>query len=238
VLEPLVPPVGDLSHWDMRLSQMPRERSPDFESPTSPLPRPAPPPEARPEPIPTPRPELKVAPRPEPRRAPAPAASGDATVEVDVGPIEVHLERAPDWRRVGAWVLDGVPFLALFALVLRFALDHLPHGPLDLLGYLDLAGQEAPDVTAPILGCVLVLFLVYHALAQGLSGATLGKRLLGLRVVCRNGRRPGLGRATLRAVLAGLSVALLGLGVLLALFTRSGRTLHDFLARTWVVQAP
>jgi uncharacterized RDD family membrane protein YckC len=35
-----------------------------------------------------------------------------------------------------------------------------------------------------------------------------------------------------------LSVALVGLGVLLALFTRSGRALHDFLAGTWVVVRP
>jgi uncharacterized RDD family membrane protein YckC len=228
---PEVPPVADLSYWDMRLSQMPRERSPDFEAPPSPLP---PPSDGRAEPVPEPRPDAPPARRPELFFA---QPEGD-TLEVDVGPLEVTLRRAADWRRVCAWVLDGLPFAALFALTLRFALDRLPHGPLDVLGYVDLAGIEARDVTGPIFAGILVLYVVYHALAHGLTGATLGKRILGLRVVTRNGKRPSLGRATLRAVLAGVSVALLGLGVLLALFTRSGRALHDFLARTWVVQPP
>jgi uncharacterized RDD family membrane protein YckC len=34
------------------------------------------------------------------------------------------------------------------------------------------------------------------------------------------------------------SAACLGLGFLLALFTRTGRALHDLVARTWVVKAP
>lgn len=218
----------------MKLSQMPRERSPDFESAGSPLP---PPPDARPEPQ-LERPAHRPASGPEPRPALLDELAVPETIEVDLGPMPVRLRRAPDWRRVGAWILDGIPFLAFFALILRYALDRLPHGPLDLVGYLDLAGQEARDVTGPVLACVLVLYAVYHALAHGLSGATLGKRLLGLRVVRRDGRRPGLGRASLRAALALLSVGLLGLGILLALFTRSGRAFHDFVARTWVVQAP
>jgi uncharacterized RDD family membrane protein YckC len=215
----------------MRLSQMPRERSPDFESPSAPLP----PRDARPEPRlepPAPRGE----PGPEPRAALLDELAVPETIEVDLGPMELRLRRASDGRRVAAWILDGLPFIALFALTLRFALDHLPHEPLDLLGYLDLAAVEARHVTGPIFAGALVLFGVYHALSHGLSGATLGKRLLGLRVVCRDGRRPGLGRAALRAFLALVSVAALGLGVVLALFTRSGRALHDLLARTWVVE--
>jgi uncharacterized RDD family membrane protein YckC len=47
-----------------------------------------------------------------------------------------------------------------------------------------------------------------------------------------------MARSAARSALAALSVAALGLGVLLAFFTRSGRALHDLLARTWVVEAP
>jgi uncharacterized RDD family membrane protein YckC len=162
-----------------------------------------------------------------------------STVEVDVGTMEVQLRRAPNWKRVGAWILDGIPFILAFGAVLRLALDRLPNAaPLDLAGYLELAGAEARSITGPIFAGAVVLFGAYHALAHGLTGSTLGKRILGIRVVRRDGRHPGLGRATLRAVLAGLSLGLVGLGVLLALFTRSGRALHDLLARTWVVEAP
>jgi uncharacterized RDD family membrane protein YckC len=53
-------------------------------------------------------------------------------------------------------------------------------------------------------------YLAYVVAAQGRYGATLGKRLLGLRVVDRYGVRPGLGAAALRnlvlngPILAGL----------------------------------
>jgi uncharacterized RDD family membrane protein YckC len=41
-----------------------------------------------------------------------------------------------------------------------------------------------------------------------------------------------------RSGAAVASAALLGLGFVVALFTRSGRALHDLIARTWVVKAP
>jgi uncharacterized RDD family membrane protein YckC len=198
----------------MRLSQMPRERRPDLE--------PVPPPPAR---------RAILAPEAQPERS--------GTLEVDVGRVEVHVRRPPGWKRALAWGLDGIPFAALFLFALRLALDRLPHAaPLDLGAALDLAGAEASGITVPIFAGTLVLFAVYHALAHGLSGATLGKRLVGIRVVGPDGRRPGLGRAAVRAVLGAVSLLLLGMGVLLALFTRSGRALHDLLSRTWVVEAP
>lgn len=205
------------SRWDMRLSQMPRERRLDLG------------PEHAAEVPPPPKVELW--------RGRAPSQSG--TLDIALDPAEIHLRRAPDWKRALAWLVDGLPFAALFAFALRLALDRLPHAaPLDLAATLDLAGTEIAGITGPIFAGTLILFAVYHLLAHGMSGATLGKRLLGIRVVGRDGQRPGLGRAGVRAALAAVSLLLLGLGVLLALFTRSGRALHDLLARTWVVEAP
>jgi uncharacterized RDD family membrane protein YckC len=153
--------------------------------------------------------------------------------------MEIHLRRAPNWKRVTAWTLDGLPFTALFCIALRLALDQLPHAAsLDFTSTLQLAGEEAQGITGPLFAGALVLFAVYHTLAHGMSGATLGKRLLGIRVVGPDGKRPAFPRAAIRAVLGLISLLLLGLGVLLALFTRSGRGLHDLLARTWVVEAP
>jgi uncharacterized RDD family membrane protein YckC len=181
-----------------------------------------------------------------PSQPPAPPGGGieqggapaEAALEVTVAPVEIHLRRASDWKRAASWAIDALPFVALLALSVKAVLDALPHaGALDLAGYADLAGTELTGVIAPILAAVSILFLVYQTLAHALSGATLGKRILGLRVVGSDGRRPGLGRSGARALLAAVSVLLLGLGVLLALFTRSGRALHDLAARTWVVEA-
>lgn len=214
------------SHWDMKLSQMPRERRPEAAlEPVAPL-------RTRP-------PSSPPAPAPAPRREAVGEDADENNLEVMVEPVEVHLRRSPDWKRLVAWLVDGVPFVALFAFVLGTALDRLPHAaPLDLATALDLAVGEAAGITAPVFAGTLIIFAVYQALAHGFSGATLGKWLVGIRVVGPTGRRPGFGRAAIRAVLAIASLLLLGLGILLALVTRSGRALHDLLGRTWVVEAP
>ena len=85
---------------------------------------------------------------------------------------------------------------------------------------------------------VVVALAVYATLAHALAGATLGKRLLRLRVVGPDGARPTLARSAARSALAVVSAAALGLGFLLALFAPRGRALHDLVARTWVVAQP
>jgi len=201
----------------------------------------APPPSGRPPPAAPRSPPPPAALAPDPPAAPGRGLylGPELDPEVEVAPMEIHLRRASELRRVLSWAIDGIPFLALFALALRATLERLPHaGPLSAAGVVDLAIAEARGITLPMLSCAVILFAVYHALAHGLAGATLGKRLLGLRVVGPDGNRPGLGRSVVRAIVATVSLGLLGLGVLLALFTRSGRALHDLVARTWVVEAP
>jgi uncharacterized RDD family membrane protein YckC len=87
------------------------------------------------------------------------------------------------------------------------------------------------SVTAAAL--VLIGALFYPVAAWGLRGATVGQWLLGLTVTGEDGRAPiGLGRAVLRLVGVGLSVASFGIGFAMAAFV--GETLHDRLARTRV----
>jgi len=217
---PVAPPVVERSRSDPRSPPLPRERRLDLGEGPRAAPRP-----------------------PVPPLEPGPLPPGDlvdsGTVEVVVEPVEIHLRRASDARRALSWLLDGLPFVALFALALHLSLDRLPHAsPLDLAGTAELAVTEDAGITGPVFAGVLVLFAVYQALSHALSGATLGKRIVRLRLVGPDGKRPGFARAAIRAVLAVLSLLLLGLGVLLALFTRSGRALHDLLARTWVVEVP
>ena len=135
----------------------------------------------------------------------------------------------------------GLPFAASLRLRPARSLSTcLPHvAPLDFSAATSFGGCRGSRHHRPVFAGVLVLFTVYQILAHALAGATLGKRLLGLRVVGPDGRRPGLGRSADpgRRWRPSRS-SLLGLGVLLALFTRSGRALHDLLARTWVVEAP
>lgn len=81
----------------------------------------------------------------------------------------------------------------------------------------------------------LLAGLAYPALFWGLSGATPGKRLLGLEVVAQDGTRPpGLSRGLLRVLGFALSAGALGLGFLPLLGGAPG--LHDRLAGTRVVR--
>jgi resuscitation-promoting factor RpfA len=161
--------------------------------------------------------------------------SGLAVPEPEVDALEIHLRRAGSWRRALAWALDAVPFAALLVYALRAL--HAGEGVSSDWGSLARAASDTA-VALPVAAGIAILLLVYHTLCHALAGATLGKRLLGLRVAGPDGRRPSLARSAARAALSAVSVAALGLGLLLALFTLSGRALHDLLAGTWVVEAP
>jgi uncharacterized RDD family membrane protein YckC len=93
------------------------------------------------------------------------------------------------------------------------------------------------SVLVPGLFLVLVLSLVYCTVSAFLwNGRTLGRRLLGLRLVDTHGLAPSPARAVIRALLAGLSFGLFLAGFWMALFDRRGQTLHDKLTSTYVVQ--
>ena len=167
----------------------------------------------------------------------APAASElDSDVEVEA--IEVHLRRAAPWRRLASWAVDGLLLGLVAAPVVWLALAAGPRAggrPADIDSLLAQAARMGRTLI-PIVAFVALAASVYSALSVALMGATLGKRLFRLEVVGRDGRRPSPRRAAARAALALVSFSLLGLGCLLALFSRSGRALHDFLAGTYVVE--
>jgi uncharacterized RDD family membrane protein YckC len=167
-----------------------------------------------------------------------PAAEGLPDPEVEA--LEVHVERAEGWRRAAAWAVDAVPFAiaggALGRSLVREATAGLP-SPSGLDTFLDLLARERV-IALSVLAAAALALAVYATLAHALAGATLGKWLLRLRVIGPDGARPSPARSAVRSGLAVASAALLGLGFVLALFTRSGRALHDLIARTWVVKAP
>jgi uncharacterized RDD family membrane protein YckC len=196
------------------------------------------------EPLFAPLPPVSSAPEPTELDEPAePAEPVDDTLpDVEVDALEIHLRRPPTWRRVGAWAIDALPFLALLAWAVQAVFGGMAiakGGPSpDAWRYVELALADAGAITIPLLAGVGILAFVYQTLSHALAGATLGKWILRLRVVGPDGRRPTLRRSAARAVLAAASGLLLGAGLLMALFTESGRGLHDLSAGTWVVEAP
>jgi uncharacterized RDD family membrane protein YckC len=81
-----------------------------------------------------------------------------------------------------------------------------------------------------------ILFLLwafaYFAVPVGLGGRTPGKALLGLRVVRTDGGSVDERHAALRTLVLPISVFVFGIGLLMGLFRRDRRTLHDLAAGT------
>jgi uncharacterized RDD family membrane protein YckC len=159
--------------------------------------------------------------------------------EPKVEELEIHLRRASTGRRALAWAIDVIPFAAAVGALARSLLVDpagvLPSAP-GLDGVLDLLAREA-GIVVPLAVLLVVALFVYATLAHALAGATLGKWMVGVRLAGPDGRRPSMARSAARSTLAVLSAGLLGLGFLAALFTRSGRALHDVAAGTCVVEA-
>ena len=80
----------------------------------------------------------------------------------------------------------------------------------------------------------LWLFL-YWWVSIAVAGKTIGKALLGLRVVSRDGAILTSARSALRAVSLPFSYLLFGLGFLGIVFGRERRALHDVVAGSAVV---
>lgn len=86
-------------------------------------------------------------------------------------------------------------------------------------------------------GIAAVLMFVYATVSTALTGRTLGMRLLSLRAVdLRTGLIPTGKQAAGRALLYLLSLATVGIGLLVAFARGEGKTVHDRLTRTAVVR--
>ena len=99
------------------------------------------------------------------------------------------------------------------------------------------AQMNTANMTVVLVNGVLstVVTVAYYALMESsLKQATLGKMVVGVKVVDENGGRLSLGRAILRYIGKFLS-AIFYIGYIMAAFTERKRALHDFIAKTYVV---
>jgi len=134
--------------------------------------------------------------------------------------------RAPFPLRCGALLIDYIALVSLIVLGTLIA---------RMLG----GGARAAGNSAETAGVVLAIFLaiVNLLVLPGLTGFTLGKWATGLRIERNDGGDVGFGRAFLRHFIGyPLSVALFGLGFLMAAVSVHGRGLHDMIAGTIVVR--
>ena len=190
----------------------------------------------------TPGASAETAPLP-PAVAPEPLAASPATpatfVPAAPTPALAAIEPPSRWLRLGSAILDGIisSFLMLpgFGLMLAagfLSRPHQPNTPLLIAG-----------VCALGLGFAIILGIQIYLLST--RGQTIGKKLLGLRIVrIEDGSNPGFVKAfLLRSFVNGLIGAVPGLGPVYSLvdlcfiFRDDRRCIHDLIAGTVVVKA-
>ena len=146
---------------------------------------------------------------------PRPAGIPDATAAVAAG-IQ---------RRFVALVLDLFVVAILWAIGTQLAIGFARRAP-----RLDLVAQALGRAWQ------LVVPAAYFVLGHGTAGQTLGKRLLGVRVLDEGGAPVGYLRALGRFVATIVAALPFGLGLVMAGLRRDRRGLHDLLAGTRVVR--
>ena len=148
--------------------------------------------------------------------------------DLDSGALVSEFVFAGFWKRVVAYIIDGALFTLVFVLVLSTSQESLEA--------LQSGDQE---VVNNLMNHYLYFYLawwLYFALMETSSlQGTLGKKLLGIKVVDEQGQGIGFFRATLRHFSAILSSIILSIGYLMSAFTKRKQTLHDMVASCLVV---
>ena len=136
---------------------------------------------------------------------------------------EVELRPAKINDRFIAYVLDAVPFAGGYLMTLIIAVMKLH------------AAARARPFTLRVAAVWAGLYILYQ-FAGNAAGATVGKRLMGIRVVRKDGAPLGLGRSFARALGYLLSTPMCNLGFLIALFHPESRALHDLISGSLVIE--
>ncbi len=155
-------------------------------------------------------------------------------------PALVKVRAAGFGRRLVAGAVDLVLIVTLFVALQAFASVLVGHG-LPRLAQLGPGGLIDALLGGSVLAATgLALFgllgAVYAVLFHAGAGQTIGKRLVGIRVIDGYGQPLGLGRSALRLLAFIPSLGMAGLGVLWIGFDRERRALHDRLADTHVIR--
>ncbi|MBS0539953.1 MAG: RDD family protein [Proteobacteria bacterium] len=137
------------------------------------------------------------------------------------------------WIRVVAYVIDGILLNIAFG-VLSFVtgISLVPASFADMDSADALGGMNLLRILS------LVGTWLYFALMESSKGgATVGKMVVGLKVVTERGERLSFLNATGRFFAKFVSTIILCIGFLMVAFTDRKRGLHDMIAGTLVVTA-
>ncbi len=155
-------------------------------------------------------------------------------------------------RRILAYIMDalivGAVAFIMFATQAEFV-ELVPDGFCDQIeAQVAVCAQsddqawfiEEGSTVAAVVGVSVGAAILYLVILQGITGATLGKLVAGIRVVKADGTPPGIGRAFVRWVLLVVvdwfPYLLPIVGFVTSLATRGHQRVGDLVAKTYVVR--
>jgi uncharacterized RDD family membrane protein YckC len=136
------------------------------------------------------------------------------------------------WLRAVAYILDAILLNIVFGVLAAIiGVSLIPADPAKIDPAQFISSMGSLQLVA-----LVVSWLYFALLESSARGATVGKMVLGLRVVDGHGNRISFLRATGRFFAKILSGMILFIGFLMVAFTERKRGLHDIIADTLVVK--
>jgi uncharacterized RDD family membrane protein YckC len=146
--------------------------------------------------------------------------------------IELDFETPEFHKRLFAWLIDGAILLAYsiisFSLLQRITVNHKP------------ADNSLPFLynMSAVQLLLFVPLLTYHLLCEVLmNGQSIGKKLIGIKVIGENGGRPALHQYLIRWLTRPFDFSFFGLtGLLTVVLSKKNQRLGDMAAGTLVIK--
>ncbi len=129
-------------------------------------------------------------------------------------------------RRIGAVIIDFLILLGIDGTVVRLT-ERLAEVPIDSVGELRLL--------PPLVAFLLLLDCSYVVFFTTFGGQTIGKMLLGIRVIRRDNGPVGFRAVAIRTAVSGLSIVPFCIGYV-RVAIGNGHALHDVVANTKVIR--
>src|SRR5689334_2809600 len=104
--------------------------------------------------------------------------------------IDIEFAAPPFYRRLFAWVIDIVIQIFYIVVAVRF-LSWIAQG---------MRGDEDNNMKIWAISLLFFLpFLLYHVILEiTMNGQSIGKKLLGIKVISENGGKPSIGQFIIR----------------------------------------
>lgn len=151
-------------------------------------------------------------------------------INIIVEANEIDYSYAEFTNRLAAYLIDGIIIYSA-----SFVIGFFIGLTLGILQLSEIANTGFLNIFYRILG--IVITWLYFALMESSSKqATIGKMVLGIKVVDLDGNRISFARATGRYFSKMLSYMICFVGFFMAAFTEKKQALHDIIAGTLVVK--